>query len=552
MELALKNKVDEEIATLNITQFRWTGSTDLKVCCQRLTATIQVTKNDKYQTLDVDKTFKDLLLCGELLRAAYITAGEKPCSKQILKVCDGYQDLCNLCCVGSSGFVDSCVAALKTHSVALQALEIPPPKGPKEALAVKQFAKCAELARVMVTTSQKLEEETQKLVVLTSEALHTAKDDATLSAAQKAKLEQDMMQAETRKAALSAAVDELSVQLRGTREEEERVAALIKDASDKAHVRQMTATILNGVAQLAPMLPCVAAGGSGLGLAACAISAVACSATSAAKESASTGLVDAGKEAAVAFAGAAGDHGKAARLSQAKLTEATTEIAQLEGIDEGERTKEHTDRLKELRDSLQELKDKAESTKADDKSVASMLMAQAATLESKESLVKQRRRDLEDEMRKENRALAETLAGMKSMKTEKTQVEQTVVSLTTCVQALGKIVTTFKNVKLFWQCISLQSASVGAEVQGVVEAHDKDELLGDLSDAFKASAVNWATLGHMNLVAHGAMTGAKGQIDGFMQNLPDSSDPSVIAGLGQAVDNLLKSVMDDSKALEDR
>jgi len=129
-----------------------------------------VLQQQKYSTLDVDKTFKKLIDCGDLLRIALAKAGTQPCSVPVTKVIDKYQDLCNNSTVASSSFVNACVEALRSHKLMFKAIE----KG-KADLAIKQFGKCGELATTMATVAASVEEQAEALAKLASESLLAAK-----------------------------------------------------------------------------------------------------------------------------------------------------------------------------------------------------------------------------------------------------------------------------------------------------------------------------------------------------------------------------------------
>merc|ERR1712150_458795 len=175
--------------------------------------------------------------------------------------------------------------------------------------------------------------------------------------------------------------------------------------------------------------------------------------------------------------------------------------------------------------------------------------------EAKEAVAAASRRALEAQKREQNGELKKTLAEMQGMNTTHTEVEKTVVCLSACVQTLGKIVTTFANVKLFWQCVANHSKSLADlnktlidEVK-VFEAADADEQelsKDDITDMLSESAVNWAALGQINQEAHKAMVSAKTNTDKLMIDLPDGDTTN--AKIGTTLKKLQEGLDMDMKA----
>lgn len=197
---------------------------------------------------------------------------------------------------------------------------------------------------------------------------------------------------------------------------------------------------------------------------------------------------------------------------------------------------------------------------SDDAGVALQAMAsRAESLEAKEAATTARRRALEDEMREENADLAKTIAEMSTMKMDKSQVEQTVLCLMACVKILGKIVTTFKNVKLFWQCVAqhcTQLADMNQQCVGtiagwsILDEDEKELEQDDVLDLLRESTVSWATLGKVNMEAYKAMCAAKSNIDNLVGDLPDPSDPALMTMLDANLESLRQSLESDQRALD--
>jgi len=126
-----------------------------------------------------------------------------------------------------------------------------------------------------------------------------------------------------------------------------------------------------------------------------------------------------------------------------------------------------------------------------------------------------------------------------SMKLDKKQVEQTVLTLSSCVVTLGLVKNTFVNTKLFWEMVA-SKCKLLADMKETYEragtkaikdmGRDKlDRARDNLMDCVQTSAKCWAAIGRVSLDANVAINDAKSKVDGVMVALPtgDATDEQI-------------------------
>jgi len=148
--------------------------------------------------------------------------------------------------------------------------------------------------------------------------------------------------------------------------------------------------------------------------------------------------------------------------------------------------------------------------------------SQLQALQAKEQAALERARMLADQRRQNNSQLAEALSKINKTETHKSEVEKSIECLVAVINMLGKIKTTFVQVKTFWQ-------AVGAHCRKIAD-QDK-QMLSDLPDwleleqvvegeaSLRESAHSWAALGLVNLQAFKAVTAAQVVCDQGMSTL---------------------------------
>jgi len=368
------------------------------------------------------------------------------------------------------------------------------------------------------------------------------KNDHNVSDAQRRKIEEDLAKLNAAKSRMDSKVASLSTIISETREAEEKYASEARAQRDKA---QTMAIVKMAVGAATSML----AGPIG------AVGAAAAGCFNGPQHGdGGSGTGDSsGKKDEIMAADKAATEGKA------NLEGMKTQIKDLSAIPVAERTKEQSDKLAKLQSELSSQEELVKRLSDDAGAALRAMTSRAESLEAKEAAATARRHALEDEMREENADLAKTIAEMSTMKTDKSQAEQTVLCLMACVKILGKIVTTFKNVKLFWQCVAQHCTQLAAMNQqcvgaiadwNILEEDEKELEQDDVLDLLRESTVSWAALGKVNIEAHKAMCAAKINTDALVDDLPDPSDPELMKKLDASLESLEKSLESDQRALD--
>lgn len=136
------------LVSSHITAPTWSSIDDLLLIQSQHSTELAKLKNTRYAAIDVERTMFELVECADLLRAALTAAGKLPCSKEIVRVGSGYQDLVANSTVATSTFIQTCLQALKYHKMAMTAL-----RKQKVDAAIKVFGKCGDLADQMANVA---------------------------------------------------------------------------------------------------------------------------------------------------------------------------------------------------------------------------------------------------------------------------------------------------------------------------------------------------------------------------------------------------------------
>lgn len=174
-----------------------------------------------------------------------------------------------------------------------------------------------------------------------------------------------------------------------------------------------------------------------------------------------------------------------------------------------------------------------------DKALAEVMPVTRTSLEhrKKEETAMIERRRIMAMQRDQNADLAGQLSTLSNLRVEENSLELSIELLTTCVKTLGKVVTTFKNVKLFWEAVAEHCKSLVSMQDTVKDMWEiNEEFAGEVEEAVFQSAVSWAALGRVNLDANRAMVASKQITDNIMCSLPDGEASK------KEVENLVKAL----------
>lgn len=137
------------------------------------------------------------------------------------------------------------------------------------------------------------------------------------------------------------------------------------------------------------------------------------------------------------------------------------------------------------------------------------------------------RKQIADVMLAQNAELAEVFSLLSTTSVREQSLSASIQLLTGCYKGLGRIVTTFRNVQMFWEAVAAHCkdlVKLKDDVNDVWEICGEYE--GEVKEALFQSAVSWAALGKVNYDAHNALVLSKQITDQVMIALP-SGDASV-------------------------
>jgi len=543
--LAKRKEVLAQKKAFPIEDLGWTSAEDLDAVVESCPV-VSVVAADQYAQMNIEQTFHQLILCGDLLNAAYSSAGTQPCSKNILATMEQYQSMVNDSFSASQAFVLASVEALKVHKLVIKSFQ----KGKPE-LALKQYAKVGALALQMATVADGVATKAESLVVLSSGGLLEAKANQNASAEEQAKIDKLIGEMSAEKAKIEQTREDLQHELDEAREEETKFAEAACQQRDRAFGMQIVGALVQGIGAAAACTPAGAAANASSSVAGALGTAVGAAAAAGNKAA----------DQAVAVADNSGVGGDAVEALKGEKRKAQAEVAKLEAFLQSKSkavdadTPEGRQAIEEAGENLKKMEAAAEKVGQQLFDLAGQADARAESLEAKEASATARRRLLADQRRSQNAALAKNVEAMKTMAKDKTQVEKTILCLTTTIRTMGKVVTTFKDVKLFWECVSkhcMTLAGLNETIMVVWNGADDDEKEIEgfdlISEQFYESAVGWAALGSVNRKANVAMIAAKKSVDSKMTSLPGPEETEKI--IAELCPNMAKALADENKNLE--
>jgi len=187
--------------------------------------------------------------------------------------------------------------------------------------------------------------------------------------------------------------------------------------------------------------------------------------------------------------------------------------------------------LKEVADATQVAADKLlndATEKASSKRAAALTIARV-------------RRKQQDILRISQGEMAKNLLKLKNTKVSENTLNVAVIGLEIAINTLGKIQVIFRNTLLFWtgvrnKCFKLSEHNELLEsYYGALTEKDdekKKRLIKHIEEAISVSALNWLSLGNVNLIASNAMQNAKLSNDYSMNHIPNEREvPNIISTL---------------------
>lgn len=452
--------------------------------------------------VNVSSAMKNLTQVGSLLQLAYAGSIGFSCRRHIAEILVDYQSLIKDSRLTSGVFVDSCLAALKLHLVALKFAE-----KDKLVFGLKQMKKCGELAEKMAQASQKLVNKSTELSNLSKTALLAAIDDSHASEERKTEVQKMIDALEASKASLSTKTAELQEAITESRKKE---AESLKE-SREARKNAFVIALVSSIAQ-----PLVSIGGSVVK------TGIALSNPAAAAVAVVTGVSD-------SLLAIVNKNKEEKDSVQQKYDEAKRQIAMKE-VDLKNAKDENKGSIEKeiagLKSQVQAIETELQQKQDALGKAQEQLNQQSKMAEDQAASYAKISDDLQRERIKANASLAESVEKLKNLDVNNRDLSQAIHSLELTIKTMGKVRTVFENTRLFWEgvkrhCDALTNEGVDATIMAeFVEGEMKEEFIASV----KNSGFNWLALGKINLIAALAVEPVDAKVDGIMNDLPNANE----------------------------
>jgi len=202
-------------------------------------------------------------------------------------------------------------------------------------------------------------------------------------------------------------------------------------------------------------------------------------------------------------------------------------------------------KITDLEEQIEKQKKIAQQIQETMSNLSAAMDRRAVSLEEQEAQASKMRHELSKQRNQLAGALAKNITEMETMRADKTQVEQTVITLASCMRTMGMVKTTFISTKMFWEmvaskCHMLAGMKENFERTGKQAGKDMDRGHVErgkkkLMDCVFQSAQCWAGIGSVCLEAHTAINDAREKVNGVMCKLPS----------GEATEQEIKKLIGD-------
>eukprot|EP00929_Paragymnodinium_shiwhaense_P069792 TRINITY_DN35220_c0_g1_i1.p1 TRINITY_DN35220_c0_g1~~TRINITY_DN35220_c0_g1_i1.p1 ORF type:complete len:531 (-),score=107.80 TRINITY_DN35220_c0_g1_i1:190-1782(-) len=494
------------------------GQTDLEAAVGS-NAAIQDMVSTSCPDVNIDRTFGQLRECGKLMKLALTAARSAPCSGAILAAFTKYQALLKKTSENSLRSVSHCVTGIKHHKRAKTQFQ-----GGRPARALQAIAKCGDLAHEMAKNIEPLIEELARVVKLVETALLQSNDDRSTNEGEKQSTERALRAAKGEQRRLETLIADLEAAERQCHREEVGYARQAAQQRDRESFLQNMGIVMDTV-QAAARRPatqfqcCMRRG-----------SRSACRAEEDVMEAE-------GQE----------------RHSNASLAKLQEELKLLQERSDAN-TVDGREKITSKQKEVHEAQEKIRGIKALLHQRQATAAARAASLEDKEGLAARKRQELHKGLIEQNKSLVETIGRLGGCDDKIHFSEQCAITLQLTVETLGKITTTLKRIKSFWNSMGDRCELLGS-CQGIPivwEMLDEHEQVisgfQTIEERFLDSVMGWASLGIISINAHKTITEAEAIADALMDDLPDGN--ASVQEVVELAKVLSASLREDSAALE--
>jgi len=493
------------MALVTLQDYRFTLASELKDVTK--SEAMQKYIKESFANVNMRETFSHLVDCGSLLQIALTAAGEQPCSVGVLRTLSEYQNIVGDSMVVSGAFVEGTLVALRGHVAAAQAFD---EAETAEDLAdgLEELGACATLACNMAAKSDELATKVDKLMKLAEECLTQAKQDSVNNSEQSKKIADKLADLQAEKAGREKTLDLLESDLQDAIEKDQKMAAKAAEARDRQFKLEMTGAILGSVGNVARK-----------------------------KETASE---QSGSQTEMELA----DLREKTRSVHGELENLNSKLKSAENAEDKE-TLDGKKKITDLEEQIEKQKKIAQQIQETMSNLSAAMDRRAVSLEEQEAQASKMRHELSKQRNQLAGALAKNITEMETMRADKTQVEQTVITLASCMRTMGMVKTTFISTKMFWEmvaskCHMLAGMKENFERTGKQAGKDMDRGHVErgkkkLMDCVFQSAQCWAGVGSVCLEAHTAINDAREKVNGVMCKLPS----------GEATEQEIKKLIGD-------
>jgi hypothetical protein len=508
------------MALVTLQDYRFTLASELKDVTK--SEAMQKYIKESFANVNMRETFSHLVDCGSLLQIALTAAGEQPCSVGVLRTLSEYQNIVGDSMVVSGAFVEGTLVALRGHVAAAQAFD---EAETAEDLAdgLEELDACATLACNMAAKSDELATKVDKLMKLAEECLTQAKQDSVNNSEQSKKIADKLADLQAEKAGREKTLDLLTSDLQDAIEKDQKMAAKAAEARDRQFKLEMTGAILGSVGNaMNPWRPIILRDGK---------------------------QEEPKKETASEQSGSPTEMHLAtvrenARSAQGELENLNSKLKSAENAEDKE-TPDGKKKITDLEEQIEKQKKVVHQIQETMSNLSVAMDRRAESLEAQEAQASKMRHELSKQRNQLAGALAKNITEMETMREDKTQVEQTVITLASCMQTMGMVKTTFVSTKMFWEmvaskCHMLAGMKENFERTGKQAGKDMDRGHVErgkkkLKDCVFQSAQCWAGVGSVCLEAHTAINDAREKVNGVMCKLPS----------GEATEQEIKKLVGD-------
>lgn len=454
-----------------------------------------------YAVVNIAETMKALSRVGQLLQLAYAGSKGFACSEKIVRIMTDYQNLLAQSKMTSAGFVEVSINALKRHRIALLAAE-----SGKLKESVTLLSSCEKMAGEMAKCCDTLVTQCETLRTQSVDALISAVQNSNATAEQKKATMESIKEFKVQEEVLKQETQDLIAHLAEEKKNEQEAQAAVKNAQNA----QLAATVASAFATAftTPILEVLAS------FAPLPRGHYHHSQNSSAPENDNRNLLQKALE----------EREKSNQeIENAKIKLAGKEAKVKQGLDP-EETNRLSIKIAKLKEEIKVKEESLKKQQIDFETMQTNLSQMTDNASQNAARIAERRASLQEKLRKKNADLKESIEKLKTLNTNNNDLDKSIVALDVTTKALGQIETTFKNTRVYWECVQrlCKALANNEDLKITAELGIKDEFV----DQVKTSGLNWLANFKISRGALLALQEVDGKYDRIMNDLPSQQEVS--------------------------